>query len=68
MPTLSDKKALLLHNLDPMFNIRVGHFFTCGENSFLAQMEALSIFDISVMRKWAWIAMARRNFNDNSTS
>ncbi len=47
----SDKKALLLHNLDPMFNVRVGHFFTCGLDNFVEQMETLSIFDVSFIKR-----------------
>ena len=42
------KKALLLHNLDPMFNIKTGFFFTLDENTGLnEQIERFSIFDLS---------------------
>jgi hypothetical protein len=37
LESISDKKALLLNNLDPMFNVRMGHFFTCGASSFMEQ-------------------------------
>lgn len=46
--TISDQKALLLHNLDPMFNIRSGFFFQTDDVAdFYEQLERFSIFDIS---------------------
>ncbi len=47
LESVADKKALLLSNLDPMFNVRMGHFFTCGASSLMEQLEQLSfsIFD-----------------------
>ena len=47
---LVDKKTLLLSNLDPMFNIRMGHFFTCNARDLLDQLETLAIFDISFFK------------------
>ena len=43
LESVSDKKELLLDNLDPMFNVSMGHFFTCGANSFIEQMERLPL-------------------------
>ena len=50
--TLNDQKTLLLHNLDPMFNIRSGFFFqTEGVSDFHEQLERFSIFDISKLTR-----------------
>ena len=43
-----EKKTLLLHNLDPMFNIKSAFFFqTDTLNGLLDQVERFSIFDVS---------------------
>ncbi len=49
---VEDKKALLLHNLDPMFNIRMGRFFTCDADNFLEQAEKLAVFDFSGLKRY----------------
>ena len=43
LESVSDKKELLLDNLDPMFNVSMGHFFTCGASSFFEQIERLPL-------------------------
>jgi len=52
LPNMEDKKALLLHNLDPMFNVKMAHFFTCGADNLTDQMENMAIFDVSFLRRY----------------
>lgn len=47
-----EQKALLLHNLDPMFNIKAGFFFVADENiGLIAQMDRFSIFDYNAIKR-----------------
>ena len=47
-----EQKALLLHNLDPMFNIKAGFFFQVDENTdLMAQMDRFSIFDYNAIER-----------------
>lgn len=48
---VNDRKTLLLENLDPMFNIRVGHFFSCDATTLLDQLECLAVFDVSNLQR-----------------
>ena len=48
-----EQKALLLHNLDPMFNIKAGFFFVADENmDLIAQMDRFSIFDYNAIKRY----------------
>ena len=50
-----EKKSILLHNLDPMFNIKSGFFFQSDGNSgFMEQVERLSVFDTDSITKYFW--------------
>ena len=47
-----EQKALLLHNLDPMFNIKAGFFFQVDEKTdLIAQMDRFSIFDYNAIKR-----------------
>lgn len=49
----SEQKALLLHNLDSMFNIKAGFFFQTDSSTGLAeQLERFSIFDMSKLTRY----------------
>lgn len=43
------KKILLLHNIDPMFNIRNAFFFQSDATSITAQLNRFGIFDMSLV-------------------
>ena len=49
-----EKKSILLHNLDPMFNIKSGFFFqsTDGNAGFIEQVERFSVFDTDSITKY----------------
>ena len=49
--SLNDKKTLLLRNLDPMFNIRMGMFFMTDKDNFLDQLDVLGIFNVSMFKR-----------------
>jgi hypothetical protein len=48
-----EQKALLLHNLDPMFNIKSGFFFQTDDVSdcLMQQLDRFSIFDVSIITR-----------------
>ncbi|TRY77337.1 hypothetical protein TCAL_16969 [Tigriopus californicus] len=58
---VNDRKTLLLENLDPMFNIRVGHFFSCDATTLLDQLECLAVFDVSNLQSYigGWIPQVK---------
>ena len=48
-----EKKSILLHNLDPMFNIKSGFFFQSDGNAgFIEQVERFSVFDTDSITKY----------------
>ena len=49
-----EKKSILLHNLDPMFNIKSGFFFQSdgGNAGFIEQVERFSVFDTDSITKY----------------
>ena len=61
----NEKKALLLHNLDPMFNIKSGFFFQPVEDSGLVeQVERFGIFDMNeIIRYCKFVIFKTGRFN-----
>ena len=43
--TIEDKKSLLLHNLDPMFNIKSARFFQSKAENLFEQLKNFCVFD-----------------------
>ena len=43
--TIEDKKSLLLHNLDPMFNIKSARFFQGKAENLFEQLNNFCVFD-----------------------
>lgn len=58
---VNEQKVLLLHNLDPMFNIKSGFFFlTDGVAGLAEQLDRFSIFDIPSIQSCAeWIPFSQ---------
>ena len=47
-----EQKALLLHNLDPMFNIKAGFFFQVDDSiDLIDQMERFCVFDYNAIKR-----------------
>ena len=49
--TIEDKKSLLYHNLDPMFNIKSARFFQGTAENLMAQMKNFCVFDTKHLMK-----------------
>ena len=45
-----NKKCLMLHNIDPMFNIRSAFFFQPDAANIFCQLERFGIFDMDWFR------------------
>jgi hypothetical protein len=46
-----NKKCLMMHNIDPMFNIRNAFFFQADAPSIICQLERFGIFDLTLLKK-----------------
>ena len=49
--TIEDKKSLLYHNLDPMFNIKSARFFQGTAENLMEQMINFCVFDTKHLMK-----------------
>ena len=48
-----NKKCLMLHNIDPMFNIRSAFFFQPDAPNIVCQLERFGIFDLSLVKNFS---------------